>query len=68
MSEQWQRIAGKEQGRRVESRVLEEKIQEAVARGYRHLQVEALGHHGIGGRLWSAGEEQVYINIIGPPG
>ncbi|MFP4049517.1 MAG: pyridine nucleotide-disulfide oxidoreductase, partial [Desulfovermiculus sp.] len=68
MSEQWQRIAGKEQGRRVESRVLEEKIQDAVARGYRHLQVEALGHHGIGGRLWSAGEEQVYINIIGPPG
>lgn len=68
MSEQWQRIPGKERGRRVESRVLEEKIQEAVTHGYRHLQVEALGHHGIGGRLWSAGQEQVHINIIGPPG
>lgn len=68
MSEQWQRIPGKEQGRRVESRVLEERIQEAVLHGYRHLQVEALGHHGIGGRLWSAGEEQVHITIIGPPG
>ncbi|MDZ7758802.1 MAG: FAD-dependent oxidoreductase [Desulfovermiculus sp.] len=68
MSEQWQRIPGKEQGRRVESRVLEEKIQEAVAAGHRHLQVEALGHHGIGGRLWSAGQDQVSINIIGPPG
>ncbi|MFO7875104.1 MAG: FAD-dependent oxidoreductase [Desulfovermiculus sp.] len=68
MSEQWQRIAGKEQGRRVESRVLEEKIQEAVARGHRLLQVEALGHHGIGGRLWSAGREQVYINVLGPSG
>ncbi len=68
MSEHWQRIPGKEQGRRVESRVLEEKIQEAVTHGHRHLQVEALGHHGIGGRLWSAGQEHVHINIIGPPG
>ncbi len=68
MSEQWFRIAGKENGRRVESRVLEERIQEAVTHGHRHLQVEALGHHGIGGRLWSAGEDQVHINIIGPPG
>ncbi len=68
MSEQWQRIPGKEQGRRVESRVLEEKIQESVAAGHRHLQVEALGHHGIGGRLWTAGQDQVFINVIGPPG
>ena len=68
MSEQWFRIAGKENGRRVESRVLEERIQEAVTHGQRRLQVEALGHHGIGGRLWTAGEDQVLIQIIGPPG
>ncbi|WP_027369469.1 FAD-dependent oxidoreductase [Desulfovermiculus halophilus] len=68
MSDTWQRISGKEQGRRIESRVLEERIQEAVRHGHRHLQVEAMGHHGIGGRLWSAGREQVQITIIGPPG
>ncbi|MCF8039953.1 MAG: FAD-dependent oxidoreductase [Desulfohalobiaceae bacterium] len=62
------RIAGQENGRRLETRVLEEKIQEAVARGYRKLEVQALGQHGIGGRLWTAGEDPVSIVVKGPSG
>ena len=44
-------ISGKENGSRIESRVLEEQIQKAVADGYRRIKIEALGQHGIGGRL-----------------
>ena len=62
------RIAGRESGVRLESRVLEERIQQAVAQGHRTLEIEALGQHGIGGRLWTAGDDQVRIEIKGPPG
>lgn len=62
------RIAGRESGVRLESRVLEERIQEAVAQGCRTLEIEAMGQHGIGGRLWTAGDDQVQIQIKGPPG
>jgi NADPH-dependent glutamate synthase beta subunit-like oxidoreductase/glutamate synthase domain-containing protein 3/NAD-dependent dihydropyrimidine dehydrogenase PreA subunit len=62
------RISGLENGRRLESRILEERIQKAVAEGYRYLEIEAYGHHGIGGRLWKAGEESVYVKILGSPG
>lgn len=62
------RISGMENGRRVDSRVLEERIQEAVAAGHRYIEVEAYGQHGIGGRLWKAGNEKVYIRIYGSPG
>ncbi len=62
------RIAGRENGVRLESRVLEERIQEAVAQGHRALEIEALGQHGIGGRLWTAGDDRVRIEIKGPPG
>ena len=61
-------ISGQENGERIESRVLEEKIQEAVASGERNLKILASGQHGIGGRLWKAGEEKVHIRIEGPPG
>ena len=44
-------INGKEFGTRIESRVLEEKIQAAVADGQRWLSITAFGQHGIGGRL-----------------
>ncbi len=62
------RISGQEDGRRIESRVLEEKIQEAVLRGDRNLEIQALGHHGIGGRLWSAGDEPLKLVVKGPSG
>ncbi len=61
-------IQGKVNGQRIESRVLEENIQAAVAQGHTRLLVEAYGQHGIGGRLWSAGPNQVRIQVKGPAG
>ncbi len=66
--QQYYRISGKEGGRRIESRILEERMQQAVAQGHRHLEVDAFGHHGIGGRLWRAGNEPVRVRVVGPPG
>lgn len=62
------RISGVENGRRIESRILEERIQKAVEAGHRNLEVDALGHHGIGGRLWKAGDEPVRVTITGSSG
>jgi len=61
-------IRGIESGRRVDSRVLEERIQEAVAEGHRLIEVQAFGQHGIGGRLWRADDGQVSLRITGSPG
>ena len=61
-------ISGKDNGERIESRVLEEHIQQAVAQGHRYLQINAFGQHGIGGRLWRAGNEAVQLKIFGHPG
>lgn len=61
-------IAGKEEGRRLETRVLDERIQEAVAEGRRFIKVKAHGQHGIGGRLWGAGDESVRMEIHGSSG
>ena len=61
-------ISGKVDGHRIESRVLEEQIQSAVAQGHSRLHVNAYGQHGIGGRLWTAGDQKVHIKITGPVG
>ena len=61
-------ISGMENGHRIESRVLEEQIQRAVADGQRFLEVEAFGQQGIAGRLWAAGDDPVQIRIAGSPG
>ena len=61
-------IPGSEKGVRVESRVLEERIQKAVADGHRHIEIIAQGQHGIGGRLWRAGEETILLRILGTSG
>ncbi len=61
-------ISGRQDGLRVSSRVLEEALQRAVENGERRIVVEAFGQHGIGGRLWKAGEETVHIRIVGPAG
>ncbi len=61
-------IEGVVSGKRVDSRVLEETIQRAIAEGHRNLEVHAFGQHGIGGRIWRAGKERVYIKITGPAG
>jgi len=62
------RIYGSVAGERVDSRIIDEQIQTAVSQGQRNLQIEAYGQHGIGGRLWRAGDETVHIEIIGQPG
>lgn len=67
-SEQWVIIEGIIDGKRVDSRILEERIQEAVASGARYIEVHAAGQHGIGGRLWKAGNEKVYVRVKGAPG
>lgn len=61
-------ISGREDGARIESRLLEEKIQAAIAQGYRDIVVDAYGQHGIGGRLWAAGDDPVRVQVQGPAG
>ena len=61
-------ISGRMEGNRLNSRVLEEHIQTAVAEGHRRIVVHAYGQHGIGGRLWSAGDEKLHIKVTGHPG
>lgn len=68
VSKKVHRISGLSDGYRLESRVLEEQIQQAVADGSRSIEVEAYGQHGIGGRLWKAGDDPVHIKITGSPG
>ncbi|MFQ5574015.1 MAG: FAD-dependent oxidoreductase [Terriglobia bacterium] len=60
-------IDGREEGRRLSSRDLEERVQEAVKKGHRRLRIRADGQHGIGGRIWPLGEK-VEIVIEGPSG
>jgi NADPH-dependent glutamate synthase beta subunit-like oxidoreductase/glutamate synthase domain-containing protein 3/NAD-dependent dihydropyrimidine dehydrogenase PreA subunit len=68
MAQQSVTIHGIENGHRVESRILEERIQRAVTQGARDLVVEADGQHGIGGRLFISREDPVTVRITGSPG
>ncbi|MFP5212757.1 MAG: FAD-dependent oxidoreductase [Acidobacteriota bacterium] len=67
-NQQSRRISGMENAHRIESRILEERIQKAVEAGYRHLEIDAFGQHGIGGRLWKAGSDQIYVKVVGSTG
>ena len=58
-------IQGMEEDRRVESRVLEERIQSAFSSGCRSIEVKAYGQHGIGGRLRDEGAEPVQVTVTG---
>jgi len=60
-------LLGNEDGRRVPSRILEDRIQRAVADGVRNLSIKADGQHGIGGRIWPRGEK-VKLTVEGPVG
>lgn len=60
-------IKGSIEGRRVSSRILEERIQEAVRDGAREIRIVADGQHGIGGRIWPQ-KEPVKITVEGPVG
>ncbi|WP_338667144.1 FAD-dependent oxidoreductase [Pseudodesulfovibrio methanolicus] len=68
MAKKIQRIDGHENGVRVESRILEERIQAAVRQGARRLEIDAWGQHGIGGRLWISKDEPISVTISGSPG
>ncbi len=68
MEQQSVTIHGFENGHRVQSRILEERIQRAVTQGARALTVEAYGQHGIGGRLFLSRKEPVTVRITGSPG
>lgn len=61
-------ISGQEDGQRIESRILEERVQRAVAQGATELLVEAFGQHGIGGRLWQGGQTPITVRVTGSPG
>ncbi len=61
-------IPGMEKGVRVESRILEERIQKALHDGHRCVEIIAHGQHGIGGRLWEAGKESVTVRVLGTSG
>lgn len=61
-------ISGKKDGKRIDSRILEEMIQEAVACGYRNLEIQAFGQHGIGGRLFKSDPKGINIIISGQSG
>ncbi|MDP2168124.1 MAG: FAD-dependent oxidoreductase [Thermodesulfovibrionales bacterium] len=60
-------IEGNIDGKRLSSRVLEERIQEAVKDGASDIFVRADGQHGIGGRIWPV-EKTVRITVTGPVG
>ncbi|MCJ2164116.1 MULTISPECIES: FAD-dependent oxidoreductase [unclassified Pseudodesulfovibrio] len=68
MAKKIQRIDGHDNGVRIESRILEERIQTAVRQGGRRFEVDAMGQHGIGGRLWISKEEPIFVSITGSPG
>ena len=61
-------IDGLENGLRVDSRVLEERIQQAVSKGHHDIEIIAHGQHGIGGRLWKAGDESIRVYVSGSSG
>ncbi len=61
-------VPGKREEKRIPSRVLEETIHQHIRGGQRKLEVEAFGQHGIGGRLWDAGQDPTHIRVIGHPG
>ncbi|MCX7634387.1 MAG: hypothetical protein N2Z74_01415, partial [Syntrophales bacterium] len=56
-------IRGIRNGVRVDSRDLEAELQRAVQNGHRCIEVHAHGQHGIGGRLWRAGEEKIMVRV-----
>jgi NADPH-dependent glutamate synthase beta subunit-like oxidoreductase/NAD-dependent dihydropyrimidine dehydrogenase PreA subunit len=60
-------LYGEADGGRLPSRVLEERIQQAVRDGARSLRVIARGQHGIGGRI-QAGTGRVRLQVEGPVG
>jgi len=62
------KIPGKKDGLRISSRILEETIHRHIRNGRRNIEINGFGQHGIGGRLWEAGSEEINIRITGQSG
>jgi hypothetical protein len=63
---EYQVISRQENGRRIESRVLEERIQAAVAQGHSRLRSKPTASTASAGRLWRAGNRAGAGAIKGP--
>ncbi len=61
-------IDGLENGARVDSRIIEGRVQQAVVEGHRNIEIIAYGQHGLGGRIWRSGNEPVQLHIKGSSG
>ena len=61
-------VSGRDEEKRVPSRILEEMIQKEIKQGHRAIEVDAFGQHGIGGRLWHEDNETISIRIRGQAG
>ena len=61
-------LKGKDKAGRVPSRILEERVQEAVRSGAGRIEIEAFGQHGLGGRIFQTGEKQIRFSITGSSG
>lgn len=59
-------IYGKNNNKRISSKILEKEIKNAVRAGSRNLIIKAYGQHGIGGRLFA--NEPITITIEGSSG
>jgi len=62
------KLSGYKDGKRIPSRVLEEMIHRHIRNGRRNIEIQGFGQHGIGGRLWDAGNDNVHIRITGQSG
>ncbi len=68
MENKYYKISGLKNDKRIPSRILEEMIQREIEHGHLRVEVEAFGQHGIGGRLWRAGNDKVKLRITGHSG
>ncbi len=68
MENKYYKISGIKDNKRISSRILEEMIQSEIEQGHFNIEVEAFGQHGIGGRLWRAGNNKVKLKITGHSG
>ena len=60
-------IYGSKNGKRVDSKAIDEEIRDAIRHGSTNIHVISDGQHGIGGRLWGF-SDSITITVEGPVG
>jgi len=60
-------IYGSKNGKRVDSKAIDEEIRDAIRHGSTDIHIISDGQHGIGGRLWGFGDP-ITITTEGPVG